>query len=232
MEQHPYSRDDMLQASIVTKICRTAMSKHWEDVGLATGKTVECSRMTSEAVEASNVAAVTFIHYLTDAALDAARRAKRSTINRNEVLSGLADCNMEWMVDDLELELAGEVPPSPKRARDEETVVKADGTGAQPAVKRQKSGYFVFMGEHRARVKEQNPGAAVSELAKLMGEEWRNLTAEEKAKYTGKPVSEKGDQAELNAVAEPSSPELDKGQVVDAVNAQLTAAAESESPCS
>lgn len=51
------------------------------------------------------------------------------------------------------------------------------------APKKPLSAYFMFSKENRERLKEANPDAGVSDIAKLLGAEWKNVTAEEKAKY-------------------------------------------------
>ena len=57
--------------------------------------------------------------------------------------------------------------------------VKAEG---QP--KRPMSAYFLWMNEvGRAGVKEKNPGASITEVSKMCGEEWRALGDAEKKKY-------------------------------------------------
>merc|ERR1712105_166154 len=57
--------------------------------------------------------------------------------------------------------------------------VKAEG---QP--KRPMSAYFLWMNDvGRASVKEQNPGASITEVSKKCGEEWRAISDAEKKKY-------------------------------------------------
>ena len=48
-------------------------------------------------------------------------------------------------------------------------------------------GFFVFSAQKREAVKQSNPGANMSHIAKLLGEMWRALTPEEKASYVPKP---------------------------------------------
>lgn len=48
---------------------------------------------------------------------------------------------------------------------------------------RKPSAYMIFSNEKRAEVKEQNPGARVTVIAKRLGEMWRALSEEEKSKY-------------------------------------------------
>ncbi|KAL4426532.1 hypothetical protein ABPG77_008390 [Micractinium sp. CCAP 211/92] len=51
------------------------------------------------------------------------------------------------------------------------------------APKRATTAYFYYQQDHRQRVKEANPGAGIGDIAKLLGAEWKALTAEEKAPY-------------------------------------------------
>ncbi|KAI3435903.1 hypothetical protein D9Q98_001961 [Chlorella vulgaris] len=51
------------------------------------------------------------------------------------------------------------------------------------APKRPTTGFFYFSQDQRARIKEANPGFGVGDIAKALGAEWKQLTAEEKAPY-------------------------------------------------
>ena len=48
------------------------------------------------------------------------------------------------------------------------------------------SGYFQFMKENRAKVKEENPDASSPKMAQLMGAMWRELTPVQKEGYTAR----------------------------------------------
>lgn len=57
---------------------------------------------------------------------------------------------------------------------------------AEPPVekpKRAKSAYFVFAEQRRSSLKSENPTLRMPEVAKLLGKEWRELTAEGKKTY-------------------------------------------------
>lgn len=43
--------------------------------------------------------------------------------------------------------------------------------------------FMVFSKENRQAVKDENPEASVTEVAKILGEKWRNLSEEEKSQY-------------------------------------------------
>lgn len=45
------------------------------------------------------------------------------------------------------------------------------------------SGYMKFSQEHREKVKEDNPGISFGQIGKKLGEMWRSLDENEKAKY-------------------------------------------------
>lgn len=51
------------------------------------------------------------------------------------------------------------------------------------APKRPRSAYIIFTQATRPRVKEENPGLKMSELAKLLGKEWRQIGTQEKARF-------------------------------------------------
>ncbi|KAJ1494485.1 hypothetical protein T484DRAFT_1877668 [Baffinella frigidus] len=54
-------------------------------------------------------------------------------------------------------------------------------------------GFFAFCAKERPAVREANPGINMPQLAKMMGEKWRNLTEEEKEPFspTAKMMGEK-----------------------------------------
>uniref|UniRef100_A0A1I7XLE3 HMG box domain-containing protein n=1 Tax=Heterorhabditis bacteriophora TaxID=37862 RepID=A0A1I7XLE3_HETBA len=62
----------------------------------------------------------------------------------------------------------------PKKTRG----VKKEKDPNQP--KRYQSAYFLWMGENRARIKKENPGASVAEIAKIGGKEWSNVNDKSK----------------------------------------------------
>ena len=51
------------------------------------------------------------------------------------------------------------------------------------APKKPLSGFFWFCGEERKRIKEQNPGFSVGDVAKECGKLWREVNATTKAKF-------------------------------------------------
>ena len=54
------------------------------------------------------------------------------------------------------------------------------------APKKPKTGYFLFCDDHREEVKKELGGKSASEVSKVLGERWNNLTDEEKAPYNAK----------------------------------------------
>ncbi|CAN9510046.1 unnamed protein product [Ophioblennius macclurei] len=54
------------------------------------------------------------------------------------------------------------------------------------APKRPPSAFFVFCSEFRPKVKEDNPGISIGDIAKKLGEHWSTLGAKEKAPYEAK----------------------------------------------
>jgi len=49
--------------------------------------------------------------------------------------------------------------------------------------KRNMSSYFHFCSEHRPSAKDDNPGASVGDLAKILSDKWKELTNKQKVKY-------------------------------------------------
>ena len=66
---------------------------------------------------------------------------------------------------------------------------KADDESKGP--KKPTTPYFAYCAAQRASFKEQHPEAKVTELAKLMGAAWKELGAEEKAKYEAEAAADK-----------------------------------------
>nr|XP_061791416.1 high mobility group protein B2-like isoform X2 [Nerophis lumbriciformis] len=54
------------------------------------------------------------------------------------------------------------------------------------APKRPPSAFFVFCSEHRPRIKEENPGISIGDIAKKLGELWSTQGAKDKAPYEAK----------------------------------------------
>ena len=65
---------------------------------------------------------------------------------------------------------------------------KKERAPADPSKPRTQNAYIVFSSAKRAEMKAANPGAKVTEIAKLLGAEWSKLSPDEKAKYAGVPA--------------------------------------------
>lgn len=50
--------------------------------------------------------------------------------------------------------------------------------------KRNQSAYFLYAAAVRADIVKANPGIKVTEVAKLLGQQWKEVDAKEKEKYT------------------------------------------------
>lgn len=48
------------------------------------------------------------------------------------------------------------------------------------------SAFFVFCSEHRPRIKEENPGISIGDIAKKLGELWAQQSLKDKAPYASK----------------------------------------------
>ena len=68
---------------------------------------------------------------------------------------------------------------------------KKERAPADPSKPRMQNAYIVFSSAKRAEMKAANPGAKVTEIAKLLGAEWSKLSPDEKAKYSGVPAAPK-----------------------------------------
>lgn len=79
---------------------------------------------------------------------------------------------------------AGKVEKPAKKAKVAEAPAKKEKKKKDPnAPKKGMSAYFFFMNENREKIKTENPGIAFTEIAKVAGEKWKAVSAEEKAKY-------------------------------------------------
>lgn len=48
------------------------------------------------------------------------------------------------------------------------------------------SAFFVFCSDHRPRIKEENPGISIGDIAKKLGELWSTQSSKDKAPYEAK----------------------------------------------
>jgi len=70
------------------------------------------------------------------------------------------------------------VPPKGSDAGKKRKKVKDPNAPKKPL-----TAYFAWMSENRERIKNENDGASIGEVAKIAGEEWRELDASSKSKY-------------------------------------------------
>jgi len=54
------------------------------------------------------------------------------------------------------------------------------------APKRPPSAFFIFCGDHRAKIKADNPGIGIGDIAKKLGVKWSEQSAKEKAPFEQK----------------------------------------------
>lgn len=52
------------------------------------------------------------------------------------------------------------------------------------------SAYIAFCAQNRLKIKEDNPEATFGEISKLLGQNWKNLSIEEKDSYKQTPVAD------------------------------------------
>lgn len=48
------------------------------------------------------------------------------------------------------------------------------------------SAFFVFCSDHRSKIKEDNPGISIGDIAKKLGELWSKQSPKDKAPYEAK----------------------------------------------
>lgn len=59
---------------------------------------------------------------------------------------------------------------------------KSKATRDPDAPKKPMTAYFAWMNENRSRIKEENPGAGLGEVAKIAGAEWKDVDSDEKGR--------------------------------------------------
>lgn len=64
-----------------------------------------------------------------------------------------------------------------------------ENSDGPPKPKKPPTPFFVFMAQRRAEIKRLHPEYSVTEAAKAMGAEWKQLSNEEKSKYVAPPAS-------------------------------------------
>eukprot|EP00621_Florenciella_sp_RCC1693_P010003 CAMPEP_0182543712 /NCGR_PEP_ID=MMETSP1323-20130603/32063_1 /TAXON_ID=236787 /ORGANISM="Florenciella parvula, Strain RCC1693" /LENGTH=193 /DNA_ID=CAMNT_0024754675 /DNA_START=46 /DNA_END=627 /DNA_ORIENTATION=- len=68
---------------------------------------------------------------------------------------------------------------------------KAKKTKDPNAPKRATTAYFFFLADERPRTKEEVPGISVTELSKVVGAKWKELSDADKAPYEAKAAADK-----------------------------------------
>lgn len=64
--------------------------------------------------------------------------------------------------------------------------LKRENKADKPKVKRPLSGYMKFGNSIRPKLKEENPNKKVTEIMKMIGTEWKKLSAEDQAAWKTK----------------------------------------------
>ena len=64
------------------------------------------------------------------------------------------------------------------------------------------SAFFVFCSDHRPRIKEENPGISIGDIAKKLGELWATQSSKDKAPYEAKAAKLKEKYEKVPAVCE------------------------------
>ena len=90
-------------------------------------------------------------------------------------------------------------PTAPKKKPTKANAATDDSKKPKPkkqkkdpnAPKRPTTAYFYFINEHRDRIKSENPDATFGEIGKLLGAEYKKLSAEDKARYEAKNAADK-----------------------------------------
>jgi hypothetical protein len=60
---------------------------------------------------------------------------------------------------------------------------KVSSSEEKPKKKRGRSAYILYSMNNRSRVKEENPGASVTDIVKLLAKDWKDISNEEKKHY-------------------------------------------------
>ena len=91
-------------------------------------------------------------------------------------------------------------PPPPRPIKDKKAKKSAAEKKMKKGYKRPIGSYMFFVIENRDEVASNNPGATVGEIAKLLGADWREVTADDKQRYEALATEDKI-RAEMDKVA-------------------------------
>lgn len=85
----------------------------------------------------------------------------------------------------VEVETTKDVPPAAAKKQRKKRASPSDKT-EEPKKKRSKNVFMFYCEENRSRVKQENPGMSVTDIAKKLGEEWKNLSETDQEPYKEK----------------------------------------------
>merc|ERR1711862_1091333 len=108
-------------------------------------------------------------------------------LSGSEEVSGEEESGDEVSEEESESEEEQVAPPPPKRSKGG----KAKKFKDENKPKRNMSSFFLYSNANRSRIKEENPGTAFGQIAKLLSEEYKQLTPEEKKKWEKEAAKDK-----------------------------------------
>lgn len=103
--------------------------------------------------------------------------------------------------------------PPQKKEKKEKVTKKEKVNEDKP--KRPLSTYIVFCSKMRAEIKSENPSFGPKEVTKRLGEVWRSLSDNEKARYKADSPSEEEEEVKPKAKKAESKPKKSKKRVVE-----------------
>jgi len=92
-----------------------------------------------------------------------------------------------------------------ERAEKKTTKGKKKGGKEKPALKRPLSAFMLYSQAKREKVVAENPDAAFTEIGKIMGEKWKGISDERKAKYQAEAAKLKEEYEKAKAALEAKS---------------------------
>lgn len=99
-------------------------------------------------------------------------------------------------IKETEIRMPSEKKPREKKEKKPESKGRGRGEKAKKDPNKPKkppTGYFLWLADNRQRIKEENEGITVTEIAKKAGEAWRGLDDKEREEYTAKSNDLKAD---------------------------------------
>jgi len=123
--------------------------------------------------------------------LDAVTASLDTLLAKANSLPEDEELDLDALVAQVKEEMKALVAPAPVKAVPEAPQKKAKKVKVPGQPKGPLTAFFLFSGEVRQGIKEAHPEAKVTDISKLIGEQWKSLSETERKKYEKKAVADK-----------------------------------------